>query len=214
MCKYNNHSLVSSETKKVFGIGLGRTGTKSLTRALYLLGIHVTHFPIEKDIYTKLRQGKCDFEILQRFDGITDITVAPCYAQLDRLYPGSRFVLTLRDKEAWLDSMERLLGRKPVLDESVPGNKLYLKIRNFLQEEVYGTRSFSREKMSNVYDLHTKNVIDYFRDSPESLLIIDVTRGEGWEKLCPFLGKAVPEEPFPNIDFNRDWSLADWRKYH
>ena len=36
---------------------------------------------------------------------ITDITVAPYYAQLDQLHPGSKFILTTREKNAWLASM-------------------------------------------------------------------------------------------------------------
>lgn len=110
--------------------------------------------------------------------------------------------------------MERLLSNKPVLDEAVPRNKLYLKIKSFLMEEVYGTNIFTRERMAKVYDIHHRNVAEYFSSRPESLLTIDVTKCEGWEKLCPFLGKPIPEEPFPNIDFNRDWDLAEWRKIH
>jgi hypothetical protein len=29
---------------------------------------------------------------------------------------------------------------------------------------------------------------------------MDVTKGEGWEQLCPFLGLDVPVEPFPKIN--------------
>ena len=30
------------------------------------------------------------------------------------------------------------------------------------------------------------------------LLVMDITRGDGWEKLCPFLGVCVPPVPFPH----------------
>ena len=32
--------------------------------------------------------------------------MAPFYAQLDRAFPGSKFILTVREKEAWLRSAE------------------------------------------------------------------------------------------------------------
>jgi hypothetical protein len=32
---------------------------------------------------------------------------------------------------------------------------------------------------------------------PERLLVMDIAAGEGWEKLCPFLGVPIPPEPFP-----------------
>ena len=32
----------------------------------------------------------------------------------------------------------------------------------------------------------------------EDLLIIDITKGEGWEKLCLFLNKEIPNTEFPH----------------
>ena len=37
---------------------------------------------------------------------------------------------------------------------------------------------------------------------PEKLLVFDVK--EGWEPLCKFLNKPVPNEPFPNINDKKD----------
>jgi 3'(2'), 5'-bisphosphate nucleotidase len=45
--------------------------------------------------------------------------------------------------------------------------------------------------------------MDYFKDRPQDLLVIDVTAGEGWEKLCPFLGKPTPDIPFPKANVTR-----------
>jgi hypothetical protein len=47
------------------------------------------------------------------------------------------------------------------------------------------------------YYRHTLDVLDYFEHRMHDLLIIDVTAGEGWELLCPFLGVPVPNRPFP-----------------
>jgi 3'(2'), 5'-bisphosphate nucleotidase len=35
------------------------------------------------------------------------------------------------------------------------------------------------------------------------LLVLDITAGEGWEKLCPFLGKPIPDIPFPKANVTR-----------
>jgi hypothetical protein len=29
---------------------------------------------------------------------------------------------------------------------------------------------------------------------------MDLSSGDGWEKLCPFLGATAPDEPFPRIN--------------
>ena len=183
---------------KVFGIGLSRTGTKSLTKALDLLGFNVMHYPTGKEVFEELTRGNYSFSLLQGYDGITDITVAPFYAQLDRLYPGSKFILTVRDKESWLRSLENHWSHKPAFDDR-PGRETRMKIRRFLRAAVYGCYVFNRDRMSYVYDLHYKNVVEYFERRPESLLILDIVAGEGWEKLCPFLNKPIPHVPFPLV---------------
>jgi 3'(2'), 5'-bisphosphate nucleotidase len=41
-------------------------------------------------------------------------------------------------------------------------------------------------------------------------LVINVVAGEGWEKLCPFLGKPVPEIPFPKANVTQiTWMNID-----
>jgi hypothetical protein len=189
------HNPFKSKTSKIFGIGLSRTGTKSLTLALNMLGFRVAHYPDDEITLKELRAGKYNFSLLKDFDGITDITVAPYYAQLDKLFPDSKFILTIRDKESWLRSVEAHFG-KPVF-EGTPSNENTMLLRRQFRVAVYGTYSFNRERFSHVYDLHYKNVTDYFKNRPESLLIINIYKGDGWEKLCPFLNLPILNKAFP-----------------
>lgn len=185
---------------KVFGIGLSRTGTKSLTSALHLLGLKVIHYPKDETICRELMEGHYQFSLLKYFDGITDIVVSAFYPQLDQLFPGSKFILTIRDKEEWLDSMQKHYDNKPAFDdESMMGREIEMKLRRFLRSTVYGCYEFNRDRMAYVYDLHYYNILNYFRDRPESLLILNITAGEGWEKLCPFLGYPPVDQPFPYV---------------
>lgn len=185
---------------KVFGIGLSRTGTKSLTSALHVLGFKMIHYPEDETTFRELAEGHYQFSLLQQFDGITDITVSAFYPQLDQLFPGSKFILTIRDREQWLDAMERHYANRPAFDLSdVPEQEIHMRIRRFLRSTVYGCYEFNRDRMAYVYDLHYRNTLDYFRDRPESLLVLNIGAGEGWQQLCPFLGCPVIEQPFPFI---------------
>ena len=47
---------------------------------------------------------------------------------------------------------------------------------------------------------HNNEVKAYFKNRPTDLLILNIREGEGWEKLCPFLGVDVPEVPFPHYN--------------
>ena len=183
---------------KIFGIGLSRTGTKSLTAALQLLGYRIVHFPHDRKTINELTSGKFNFTLLKDKDGITDITVAPYYAQLDKQFPKSKFILTTRDKDSWLKSIEKHFRHNP-LPKIFPDFLPNQKARRFLRNVVYGSHVFNSERMSYVFDLHHKNVIHYFENRPDKLLVIDIPSGEGWEKLCPYLNKAIVSEPFPRV---------------
>ena len=39
--------------------------------------------------------------------------------------------------------------------------------------------------------------MEYFKNRPQDFLNLDIIGGEGWEKLCEFLGKPIPDVPFP-----------------
>jgi len=183
---------------KVFGIGLSRTGTKSLNEALRILDFDVVHYPCDRRTYGELSRGVYRLSLLERRDGITDITVAPFYAQLDRIYPGSKFVLTLRDTVSWLASMEKHMAANR-LSAVLPDLMTERKMRRLLRTAVYGSQTFSRDRYAHVFDLHRRNVIDHFDGRPESLLVMNLTAGEGWETLCDFLDRPVPDRPFPWI---------------
>lgn len=183
---------------KIFGIGLSRTGTKSLTAALEMLGFKIAHYPCDRKTFQELTTGMYNLSLLEEYDGITDITVVPFYPQLDALYPGSKFILTLRGKEAWLASMENHFGKNS-LPVRLPDFLYERKIRRFLRAAVYGSYAFNRERLSYVYDSHLQNARQYFRGSRERLLEINITAGEGWGGLCPFLNRPIPTAIFPRI---------------
>ncbi len=189
----------AARNPKVFGIGLGRTGTKSLSMALDVLGFTVIHYPIGETIYKEMTSGKFNFSILDEFDGITDITVSAYFRELDALYPGSKFVLTVRERESWLNSMEQHWLNKPVHDSETGPSETQMRIRRFLRATVYGIYTFNRERLANVHRVHEEQVREHFKGR-DNLLVMDVTQGDGWEKLCAFLDVPVVDAPFPNVN--------------
>lgn len=183
---------------KIFGIGLSRTGTKSLTAALQRLGYRIVHFPTDRKTYRDLAGGTCRFSILERYDGITDITCIPYIRCLDTLYAGSKFLLTVRDKKSWLESMEKHLALNP-LSRKLPDILTERKVRRLLRLKVYGRIDYEAGSFSRLYDDHNAFVQSYFDGRPSQFLVLNIIAGEGWERLCSFLGKPVPQEPFPHM---------------
>ena len=168
---------------KIFGVGLSKTGTTSLHHALIELGFKGKHYPQQPRLFAG------DFSGLEAYDAITDIPAAAYYAQLDEAFSGAKFILTVRDIDDWLASMERWLTR------SRRPNEFMLQMRLV----VYGTINFHRERLKYVYERHVRDVENYFRARPTDLLVMNICAGDGWEKLCAFLGKPAPRTEFPFI---------------
>jgi hypothetical protein len=190
---------VPSRELKVFGVGLSRTGTRSLTTALRVLGFDTAHYPVDQATLDTLARGDARFPLLDSRDGITDITVAPYYDDLDRAFPESRFVLTVRDEESWLRSC-RFHWARPVAGKGGEGEhaRVYQEIQRFLRAAVYASYEFEEDRFRRVYRRHVERVTDYFAGRDDDLLVLDIVAGQGYEQLAPFLGVPVPGQPFPH----------------
>ena len=91
---------------KILGIGLPKTGTKSASEYLKLLGINSIHNPVDEITFNQLRLGDFDLQILKTHDAIFDLPSACFYKDYDYVFPNSKFILTTREKEGWLSSCE------------------------------------------------------------------------------------------------------------
>lgn len=193
--------------RKVLGVGLGRTGTASLAAALDRLGIparhHVTY---DGGLDGASRETACR-AVLARYQGIANGTALPI-RRLDRAYPGSKFVLTVRDEESWLTSKRRYAERELAKwDTYSPEHR---ERKRALREEIYGSFEFDPDRWLAAYRHRCDSVRRYFADRPEDLLVLDIPGGDGWEPLCSFLGADVPEEPFPRRNTWRE--LDAWAR--
>jgi hypothetical protein len=57
---------------------------------------------------------------------------------------------------------------------------------------------FEHADFKAAYDAYERRVLAFFTGEREKCLLrIDVTAGEGWSKLCAFLGRDPPPKPFP-----------------
>lgn len=171
----------------VFGVGLAKTGTSSLNRALQILGLRSIHYP---DPATML-SGRFE-QALEGYDAATDITVSAFFPELDRRYPGSRFILTVREADAWIDSIGlhiRRLQQEELTPEHPKGR---------VREIIFGTVGWDETLFRRALARHTRNVEDYFAHRPRDLLIVDLCSGPEWAPLCTFLNRPIPSVPFPH----------------
>ena len=175
---------------KVFGIGLPRTGTAELAESLTFLGYNVIHNPLDRTTVRQMARGHFRFRFLEEFDGAIGV-IAPYFPQLDRLFPGSKFILTVREKDDWLKSAEKWLSRAVVTQTDDP--------RFFVRASIFGCVDFDRQRFSDVYDRHLQAVGSYFAGRSD-LLTLDLLNERGWGQLCDFLECDVPVGPLLSMN--------------
>jgi len=187
---------------KVFGIGLHRTGTTSLGLALQQLGYR-TH--AHADAHSREEAKRKARELCEEYDALEDVPWPVLYEWLDEEYPNSKFILTVRPEEEWIDSVCRKFGGRTI------------EAHAWIYDGV-GDPLNDRERYLRKYRRHNRNVLNYFGDRRgDDLLVMDITKGEGWGKLCPFLGEPIPWLPFPRGKVTEQWlrekSLYQQLKY-
>jgi len=175
---------------KVFDIGFHKTGTKSLGKALELLNYRVCGPIGVRDINISQKLPQLAFEQAEHFDAFQDNPWAILYRELDQHFPSSKFILTLRPTTSWIASVVKYFGT-----EDTP-------MRELIYGKGYGHPVGNEARYIQRYEQHNQAVLDYFKHRPDDLLILRLTEGEGWEKLCPFLHKSIPTLSFPHENRN------------
>jgi hypothetical protein len=64
------------------------------------------------------------------------------------------------------------------------------------------------------FNCHYQEVFEYFKNRQDDLLVMDFSKGHGWEELCKFLGLEKPDVPFPHANkaSNREKKSRSWNK--
>lgn len=183
---------------RIFGIGMHKTGTTSLHHAFGILGLKSAHWqtaPWAKHVWREVTQNGRS-PTLERFYCACDLPIPLIYQQLDRAYPGSKFILTIRDEWKWLKSVANHWNpeRNPFRHQW-DSDVFTHRVHNLL----YGRRDFDPTTMLNRYRQHNAEVLEYFRGRENDLLVMDIDAGHSWPELCRFLNVPVPNEPYPHM---------------
>jgi hypothetical protein len=180
---------------RIFGIGMQKTATTSLNRALIELGYDSAHWKSAhwaKDIWEEMRSYGSS-ATLERNYALCDLPIPLLFRELDSAYPGSKFILTIRSEEEWIKSIERHWSDKNPFRAQWDTDPFTHRIHT----EIYGRRKFDEQVMRKRYREHNANVLEYFRYRPQDLLVMDMSRGAGWYQLCGFLRQPIPTKPYP-----------------
>ncbi len=172
---------------KMFGIGLARTGTTSLHFALELLGFRSAH---ASTVFSKVLNWEADrgrpllSTLEHQYDAFLDWPISHLYPELDRRFPNSKFILTVRNVRDRYQSALRHVEE----DRSRRARGLS---HAWLELE-------SKRRFFQADTEHLAAVLWHFRNRSKDLLVLRITEEAGWAQLCKFLALPVPIEPFPH----------------
>jgi hypothetical protein len=206
-------------TIQVIGAGAGRTGTLSLKKALEELGfskcyhmVELLQHPEQVEFWQQISTGKpVDWDAL--FDGYQAIVDFPgnrYYLNLLQAYPAAKVILTVRDPERWYEStfntvykagltpLQKLIMKlqSPFSPRSRQMVQIFQLVDQVWQQDLQG-RFEEKDFAIAAFNQHIEQVQQMVPS--EQLLIYQVK--EGWEPLCRFLDKPIPEgKPFPHLN--------------
>ncbi|GAA4617589.1 sulfotransferase family protein [Saccharopolyspora hordei] len=192
---------------QIIGAGFGRTGTASLKAALERLGFGPCYHMFEviakpervRDWERALDGEVSDWEtVLGGFQSTVDWPGCAFWRELVDSYPDAKVVLTVRDPEKWYDSVHSTIYQ---FVQEEPGDddfsvKLRPTIERMIWNGTFGGRFDDRAHAIEVFQRHNAAVQEAV--PADRLLVYQV--GEGWQRLCDFLGVPVPDVDFPHVN--------------
>lgn len=192
---------------KIFIIGFNRCGTRTLHHFFKDNGLGAIHWDCDNLVNTfeknikrnkKLLDGgrtvkpsvsteglysKCIvFSDMTRHDDNKD--AKDYYKRLDQDYPGSKFILNIRNVDDWIASRKKHCNGLIV-------NKLK-KYHNCSLNEL-------ENKWKEMFNEHTNQVLEYFKDRPDDLLVFDINTNTVDDVVNFF-------EPYYNLDKSK-WHI-------
>lgn len=210
-------SAVMSEfgRRRVFVIGLPKTGTSSAEEALAGAGINLMRSPANLCLLPMLRRGNFDIfksPHMARYHGTTEMIGAIYFRELLHRYPEAHFIYTTREKNSWLRSAESFWNNFTTIgDELVfkPMGRGALDSRqlSFALKSLFGSVDFDTSRFAAAHDAHHDQVLSCFRQARHFLQLPlewpDTTKAK---RLSAFVD--LPIEHYPHVNAQLQPMLA------
>jgi hypothetical protein len=193
----------------VIGAGFGRTGTLSLKAALEQVGVGpcMHMIPLLADgerstLFHKAAAGDAD-SLDAALDGCRSTVDWPgtyFWRELVEKNPDAKVILTVRDPQKWYDSAYRTIFRAACAPRSGDEPEDLAAALDMAHAVVWdGTfdgRFADREYAVRTFEEHNAEV----RRVVPADHLLEFEVGQGWEPLCDFLDRPVPDAPFPRLN--------------
>jgi hypothetical protein len=162
-------------------------------------------------LHAHLNRDDADWDkVYEKYDAAIDLPTWFWYKDLMKMYPDAKIILTMRDPDSWYKSVYKIAKDFKETGGNENATERLKRIMKFTDIVLNDYPLTSRENIDDeeltkkAYIRHYKDVIEHV--PAEKLLKMEL--GEGWERLCAFLGKDVPNIPYPKVN-----SLSEFDDY-
>jgi Sulfotransferase domain len=205
---------------EIIGPGFGRTGTNSLKLALEHLGFGPCHHMFEvrdnpellPDWEAAARGEQADWDkVFGGYRSQVDWPGARYWRELARHFPDAKVILTVRDPDAWFDSVQATIAPFVAARGTHPSphaNAIAEMAQEMIVAQVFDGRISDRDHATRVFREHIAAVQSEI--PAHRLLTFDLR--DGWRPLCGFLGVEVPGIPFPRTNSSKEFVDEEWKQ--
>ncbi|MFT4848225.1 MAG: hypothetical protein ACI8Q1_001832 [Parvicella sp.] len=207
-------TLIRSK-RKIFGIGLNKTGTTSLGKALSDLGYHVAPQQEGEILFADVIEGRMNKlkTYCRKYEAFQDIpfSMPGFYKKLYALYPNARFILTTRNNsDVWYKSLTEFHSRVfnngngiPNKDDLLASNYIY---KGYAYESIvklFGAELYNEKFYKAIYDQHIEDVSNFFDGKP-NCKTLNISEPNSYLEMCDFLGVNPKSKVFPHVNKMND----------
>lgn len=180
---------------KILGLGLPKTGLRSLGKSLEILGYTTVVSP---HAFAKMTDSKAimyanDKDALIGMLGYIDLDL------LTSLYPDCKVIYTSRNRKSWVESVEKRF------DDSFIDKSKEEEERKRLKE-VFGVDKFDTQFFKNFWNAYEEYINGIRAIKNANFLDICISSNsdnDNWKLICEFLEKDIPVDvPFPKSKSN------------
>ncbi|KAK8016758.1 hypothetical protein PG993_014947 [Apiospora rasikravindrae] len=154
-------------------------------------------------------------ELWSSYDAITDLG-SPFADDLVQAYPDAKVVVVQRNFDTWWPSvrsgvLDAIFGRSLdlilLVTKIPPVTSTRKQMLGFFESQSPG--EIDERKAREAYERHFRRV----RELVPAERRLEYTMGSGWEPLCAFLGKEVPDVPFPWVNEGEEFRKTGEKEY-
>ena len=192
---------------KIICAGYGKTGTKSIAKALRYLGFTVFDWEEQTldflDHWVDVFQNgaKPDVKrVYQNADACIDFPGVFFFEEILDAFPDCKVILSVREEDSWIESAVRQLNASAAVRSEVmimlsqTNRKMAYVFDSFLNAAYGSCNPKSTHVLRKRYRIHNHRVKSIV--PADKLLVYNIT--QGWKPLCDFLESEVPNVAFPH----------------